>query len=210
MDTAEPNDGCNDDAVTIDSPDTDASTEEAQRDKVSDKPAPTRPRLGFLTRGRPMTRALAAMMLMLLALGLLVGWLGWRAEQSHRATQQRALFLEVGRQGALNLTTINYTTADADIQRILDSATGTFYDDFRHRSQPFVDTVKQAQSKTEGTVVLGGLESFDDNHARVLVALTVKTTSAAAPEQQPRSWRMRIDVQKVGDSVKVSNVEFVT
>jgi Mce-associated membrane protein len=37
----------------------------------------------------------------------------------------------------------------------------------------------------------------------------VNTTNAGAPEQQPRSWRMRISVEKVGDDAKVSNVVFV-
>jgi Mce-associated membrane protein len=38
----------------------------------------------------------------------------------------------------------------------------------------------------------------------------VKTTNAGAPEQQPHAWRMRIDVRKVNDGVKVSNVSFVS
>ncbi|WP_342743211.1 MULTISPECIES: hypothetical protein [Mycobacterium] len=43
----------------------------------------------------------------------------------------------------------------------------------------------------------------------MLVAVTVKTSTAGAAEQQPRRWRMRISVQKVGDGATVSNVEFV-
>jgi Mce-associated membrane protein len=43
----------------------------------------------------------------------------------------------------------------------------------------------------------------------VLVAVNVQTTTSGAPQQTPRAWRMRISVQKVGDDVKVSNVEFV-
>jgi Mce-associated membrane protein len=142
------------------------------------------------------------------ALGSLTGWLGYRTYGDHQAQQQRNLFVEVGRQGAVNLTTISYTEADADVQRILDSSTGTFYDDFKKRSQPFVEVVKQAQSKSQGTVTLAGLESQAGDQAKVLVAVTVKTTIAGA-EQQPRSWRMRISVQKVSDGAKVSNVEFV-
>jgi Mce-associated membrane protein len=42
-----------------------------------------------------------------------------------------------------------------------------------------------------------------------LVAVAVKTSTAGAPEQDPRAWRMRITVQKDGDQAKVSNVEFV-
>jgi len=139
----------------------------------------------------------------------LVGWLGFRAYQSHQADEQRKLFLQVGRQGALNLTTIDFQQADTDVQRILDGATGQFYDDFSQRSQPFVDVVKRAQSKSVGTVTEAGLESQSGEGAQVLVAVTVKTPNAGAAQQEPRAWRMRLSVQKVGDEAKVSNVEFV-
>jgi Mce-associated membrane protein len=154
--------------------------------------------------------ALAIGVIMVVGLAALTGWLGFRTYQSHQADAQRSLFLEVGRQGALNLTTINYTEAEADVARILDSATGTFHDDFQKRSQPFIEVVKQAQSKTEGTVTAAGLESVNGDSAQVLVAVSVKTTNAGAPEQQPHAWRMRIDVKKVDDGVKVSNVKFVS
>jgi Mce-associated membrane protein len=153
-------------------------------------------------------------LVVVLALAGLVGWLGFRASESHKAEQQRELFLQVGRQGAVNLTTIDFEHADADVQRILDSATDTFYDDFSKRSQPFVDVVKQAQSKSVGTVTSAGIESPqgdspDPNQAQVLVAVTVKTSNAGAADQEPRAWRMRLTVKKVGDEAKVSNVEFV-
>jgi Mce-associated membrane protein len=148
-------------------------------------------------------------LVLVVALAALTGWLGFRTYQSHRAEEQRNLFLQVGRQGALNLTTIDWQQADANVQRILDSATGTFYDDFQKRAQPFVEVVKQAQSKSVGTIAEAGLESESDNGAQVLVAVTVKTSNAGAPEQAPRAWRMRISVEKVGDEAKVSNVEFV-
>jgi Mce-associated membrane protein len=144
-----------------------------------------------------------------LALGALVGWLGYRVYEGRQADQQRSLFIQVGRQAALNLTTISYTEADADVQRIVDSAVGTFRDDFQKRSDAFIDVVKKAQSSSEGTVTDAGLVSAQGGAAQVLVAVTVKTSTSAAPEQEPRFWRMRIDVQKVGDGAKVSNVEFV-
>jgi len=99
--------------------------------------------------------------------------------------------------------------ADRDVQRILDGATGQFYDDFAKRSQPFIDVVKRAQSTSMGTVTEAGIESETANDARVLVAVSVKTSIASAPEQNPRGWRMRVSVHKVGDDVKVANVEFV-
>jgi Mce-associated membrane protein len=95
------------------------------------------------------------------------------------------------------------------VQRVLDSATGTFYDDFQNRAAPFVEVVKQAQSKSVGTIAEAGLESASSDEAQVLVAVTVNTSNAGAPQQEPRAWRMRLTVTKAGDDAKVSNVEFV-
>ncbi|AQT78997.1 Mce protein [Mycolicibacterium litorale] len=144
------------------------------------------------------------------ALTALTGWLGYRAYEARQADQLDELLVGVGRQGAINLTTIDWEHADADVQRILDSATDQFYDDFAKRSQPFVDVVKQAQSKSVGTVTEAGLESVTGTEGQVLVAVTVQTANRGAPEQQPRAWRMRLTVKKTGDDeAKVSKVEFV-
>jgi Mce-associated membrane protein len=91
-----------------------------------------------------MRLALVSGTVVALVLTALVGWLGLAAYQSHRAQQQREVFIQTGRQGALNLTTIDWQHADSDVQRILDSATGTFYDEF---------------SKTPATFHRGGQKS---------------------------------------------------
>jgi Mce-associated membrane protein len=143
------------------------------------------------------------------ALAVLVGWLGFRAYQSELGSAQRNQFLQVARQGALNLTTIDWQKAESDVQRILDGATGQFHDDFAKRSQPFVDVVKKAKSTTVGTITGAGLESQTADSAQVLVAVTVTTSNVGAPQPDPHAWRIRISVQKVGDQTKVSNVEFV-
>lgn len=145
----------------------------------------------------------------IVTLASLAGWLGIRAYHSQQAKDQRELFVQIGRQGALNLTTIDWQHADADVQRILDSATGPFYDDFSTRQQPFVDAVKTAQSTSVGTIIEAGLESESADQAQVLVAVSVKTSNLGADEQEPRYWRMRLSVQDVGDDAKVSNVQFV-
>ena len=153
--------------------------------------------------------ALIAGLVAVVALAGLTGWMGYRAYDSYQGEKQRQLFLQVGRQGALNLTTINWEHAEADVQRVLDSATGQFYDDFQNRAAPFIEVVKQAQSKSEGSISEAGLESASSDGAQVLVAVTVNTSNVGAPQQEPRAWRMRLTVTKVGDEAKVSNVEFV-
>ncbi|WP_317155195.1 Mce protein [[Mycobacterium] appelbergii] len=153
-------------------------------------------------------RAAIVGVVVVVALAGLAGWLGFRAYESHRAQQLRDTFLEVGRQGALNLTNVDWEHADDDVQRVLDSATGTFYDDFQKRAESFTEVVKQAKSKSVGTIDEVGLESASDNEANVLVAVTINTSNAGAPEQAPQHWRMQLTVQKIGDEVKVSKVDF--
>lgn len=148
-------------------------------------------------------------LVVVVALAALAGWLGFRDHQSHQAQVHRSQFLQAARQGALNLTTIDWQHADADVHRILDQATGEFYDDFAKRSQPFIDVLKQTKAKTVGNITEAGLESEMPDSAQALVAVTVQTSYAGESDHVPREWRMRINVQKVGDQVKVSNVGFV-
>jgi Mce-associated membrane protein len=164
-----------------------------------------------LTRRRVQNERLALVVALtaVLAVAGLVGSLSLRAYQLHNLRAERQLFLQVGRQGAVNLTTIDYQHADGDVKRILDSATGEFYDSFSQRSKPFIDVVKKLQSKSVGTVTAAGLESQAGDQAQILVAVTVKTSNLDAAEQAPRAWRMRLTVQKMGDEAKVSNVVFV-
>ena len=156
-------------------------------------------------------RRLAAVigLVLVVALSGLVGWLAVRTHRAAQVDERQSQIVQAARQGALNLTTIDWQRADADVQRILDSATGEFYDDFAKRSAPFIKVVKEAKSTSTGSITEAGLESEAGDSAQVLVAVAVKTANVGAPAQEPREWRMRIAVQKVGDVMKVSNVEFV-
>ena len=172
-------------------------TEQAHRENID---ADTRP---------ASAQTLAACAAILAGLAGLTVWLGYQHYQSHQVQQRHNVFLQAARQAAVNLTTISYSEAGADVARILDSATGQFRDDFQHRSQPFIDVVNKAQSTSVGTIIDAGVQSEQDNQAQVLVAVNVDTSLAGTPEPQPRAWRMRVTVQRVGDGAKVSNVEFV-
>ncbi|OBH56624.1 Mce protein [Mycobacterium sp. E2479] len=193
-----------------------AESEEAEKIYAEDGDGESRT-LGRLARWREVIRgrrlsrtgsALVASGLIVATLAGLSGWLGYRAYQKHEAQARQNLYVATARQGAVNLTTINYTQVDTDVQRILDLATGAFRDDFEQRAKPFEEVVKAAQSKSEGTVTDAGLESQRGDSAQVLVAVAVKSRTAGG-EEAPREWRMRIEVRSVGDDAKVSNVVFV-
>lgn len=161
-------------------------------------------------RHRPNRAAvLVAGLLALVAVGALAGWFGYRAVEEQRVSAERREFVDAARQGVVNLTTIAYSTVDADVQRILDSSTGTFHDDFEKRSAPFAEAVRQAQSTSEGTVTEAAIESQDGDTAAVLVTVSMAMTYPTAPPQPPNSWRMRIAVEKRDGATKITDVQFV-
>ncbi len=180
-------------------------------DVVAGEAEPTRVGAGEPAPGasvRPTTvRILGG--LLVVALVALTGWLGFRFYQVQQQQQLRTMFVDTARQGAVNLTSIDWEHAEDDVQRVLDSSSGQFYDDFQRRSKSFLEVVKQIKSKSVGTVTSSALQSNTADEAKVLVSVTVRSTNAGVPEQKPQAWRMVLTVQDIDGKAKVSNVEFI-
>lgn len=166
-------------------------------------PAPAKPSMSAPRR------MLLFGLVVVVALAVLLCCWGFRVQRARHAQDQRGHFLQAARQCALNLTTIDWRNAEADVRRILDGATGEFYNDFAQRSQPFVEVLRQAKASTVGTITEAGLQTQTADTAQALVAVSVQTSNAGEADPVPRAWRMRITVQRVGDRVKVSDVGFV-
>lgn len=146
------------------------------------------------------------------ALVVLAGVTGaacWTNAQLRRDETTREQMVAAGRAGVLALTTIDHNEADRDVQRILDSSTGAFHDDFARRAESLKAAARRVQSTSVGTVREAGLESVDGDTGKVLVALTVMTSNRGTPERQPKSWRTRVTVVKTDDGFRVAGVEFV-
>ena len=154
----------------------------------------------------PPRRLIAGALVILIAV---TGWLGWQDIQIRRAEHLRDAMVQAGRDGVVALTTIDHEQVDEDVQRILDSATGKFRDDFAQRADSFAAAARKAQSKSVGTVSEAGVESVDGDRGQVLVTLIVMTSNRGAPEQQPKVWRTRVTVDQDDGVYKVAAVEFI-
>jgi len=187
--------------VSIDSDDNDAD------DTNCTAPGHTS-RWQWLRRSRT-SAAAATGVALIVVLGALAAWQGGNSLQQSRADEHNHQLVAAATNAAVNLTTISAAEPERDIDRILDSSTGPFHDDFQARSEPFIEAVKQAQSTSTGTVTAAGIESQSGDQTQVLVAVSVTTTLPGAPKSDPRSWRMRITVKEVDHAAKVSNVQFV-
>ena len=153
-------------------------------------------------RGATVVRPVLAIML-LVAVFMSIG--AARTDRVASALPDWRPYVEAGKTVALALTTVDYRTVDRDVQRILDNATGVFYDNFKGRSAEFTQVVLDAKSTSTSTITEARLDSHDAGQARVFVALTTTTTNEGQPSP-PRAWRLLITVQKVGEAYKASQV----
>ena len=137
------------------------------------------------------------------------GWIAWHHHNVLQEQRRSAAFIATARQGVINLTSLDFKKAKEDVQRVLDSATGEFRDDFQRRADDFASVVKDSKAVTEGSVAATAVESMGNDSAVVLVLANERVTNLAGAKDQPRTFRFRVSVVHDGDELKVSKVEFV-
>lgn len=153
--------------------------------------------------------ALGALAVAVLALLVVAAMPAGRLFGAWRTGSDRSAAVQAARQETLNLTTVSFRTADRDIQRMLDGATGAFREQFDQRAKPFLDTVRQARVESTGSIAESGVESTGDNTVTVLVAATAQVSNTAGPGATPRDYRLRLVVRHEAGRWLVADVSFV-
>ena len=141
-------------------------------------------------------------------------WLSVYMELQHRDATQRqqreAAFVAAAKLGVIYMTSLDFNKARADVQRLIDTTTGEFRDDFQQRADDFASVVAQSKAITEGTVNGAAIESVDGNSAAVLVLATSRiTNSPPGKDEPPKTWRLKVTVTDAGGHYKMSKVEYV-
>lgn len=167
------------------------------------------------TAGRPNARLrlVAGTVAALLTAGLLAatGYMLWQHHDNTQQRRQAAEYAAAARQGVINLMSIDYTTAQESVQRVLDGSTGRFRDNFADTADDFVQALKDEKIVTKATVNDTAVESMTGDTAVVLVSATSRREGAQSPkdQQEPRLWRVVLSLEHDGDQIKVSGVDFV-
>ncbi|MGJ6123204.1 hypothetical protein QN239_11565 [Mycolicibacterium sp. Y3] len=130
-----------------------------------------------------------------------------RAVQAHQ--QRTAEFEAAARQGVVTLMSLDYNKVDDNVKAIVDNSTGEFKKDFESAADDFKKTARDSKAVTEAMVSSAAVETSTDTDAVVLVAATTKVTNAAGARQEPRNWRLSVNLIREGDQIKLSKVEFV-
>jgi Mce-associated membrane protein len=137
------------------------------------------------------------------------GYMMWQRHETTERNQRAANFVAGARQGVVNMMSLDFNRAKEDVQRVIDSSTGQFRDDFQRRAKDFTTVVEQSKVVTQGTVNAAAVQSMDGNSALVLVAASSRITNAAGAKDEPRNWRLKVTVTDDGGQYKMSNVEFI-
>ena len=157
----------------------------------------------------PMIAAVAGVILIVCFTGASV-YMVLQHRDATKHQQREAAFVAGAKQGVLNMISLDFNKAKADVQRVIDSSTGQFKDDFQQRANDLIAVVTQSKAITEGTVNAAAIESMDQDSAVVLISETSQVTnSPPGKDEPPRIWRLRVTVSEVGGQYKMSKVEYV-
>ncbi|MGA5544619.1 hypothetical protein ACPCIR_22410 [Mycobacterium sp. NPDC051198] len=168
-------------------------------------------RRGFRWPSRRVWKFVAAGVTIALILTFLVlsGLMFWQHRNASADQRRAAEYSAVARQGVVTLMSLDFNHAKEDVQRIIDSSTGQFKEDFQATADDFIKVAESSKAVTETTVSAAAVDSMTDDSAVVLVAATSRVTNAAGAKQDPRTWRLAVTLNKDGDQMKLSKVEFV-
>jgi Mce-associated membrane protein len=137
---------------------------------------------------------------------------GYFIKQHQEAVALRDLksqFETGARQDVVNLMSLNFNSAQVDLQRVIDSTTGQFHEDFQKSAKDFLSVMKESKVVTTASVSAVAVESMTQDSAVVLVAAVSQVANTASGQPTPRNWRLSVTVNKVNDQIKMSRVEFV-
>ncbi|UXA06065.1 hypothetical protein KXD96_24855 [Mycobacterium sp. SMC-2] len=151
----------------------------------------------------------AAVIILICAFAGASGYMVWQHHETTERNERVANFVAGARQGVINMFSLDFNRAKEDVQRVIDSSTGQFRDDFQQRAKDFTTVVEQSKVVTQGSVNAAAVQSIDGNSALVLVAASSRISNAAGAKDEPRNWRLKVTVTNDGGQYKMSKLEFV-
>ncbi|XRQ06204.1 hypothetical protein ACN3XK_58240 [Actinomadura welshii] len=146
---------------------------------------------------------------LVVALIAATGVLGVRTWQGKNDADQRAKASQAARQMGVNLMSLNFETAQKDLDRIVAGTTGNLKNKLSTQSKQLLDQLSKTQAKSSVDQVEAGVVSIDEDSAEVMVSLNGTVTNPKVKDGAPRAYRYLMDLTRVGDRWLVSELEVV-
>jgi hypothetical protein len=200
------------DLLVADPTDADAVGAPASASEPSSKPASSKPGHAPRRRGRKRRSGWAYLLLALMFAGA-VAWFVielTRPDYRNRPTGDGAV--QAATAQTMALMSLDYRTAKADLQRVVDGSTGTMHDEYAKALPASVATTSSQKSVSTGSIKSVGLSSFSGNKAEVLVAgdatVAFPKVGAQAASKIAVRYRFRVEMQYVNGVWKSAELDF--
>ncbi len=133
-----------------------------------------------------------------------------KTQQDIQADQRnRAEFVAAAKQVVVTLMSIDVNNPQESVQQIVDNSTDPFRAEFQRAADDFIKVAKDAKVTTKAAANAAAAWSVTADSAVVLVSATSTVTNEAGVNEEPRSWRLTVDLKREGDRIKMAKVEFV-
>jgi Mce-associated membrane protein len=180
-------------------------------DVAEPEPARRRSRRRWLKLHRPARKAVGvggAIVLICAALAA-NGYILWQHRTLVQRQQHGAEFAAAAREEMAALMSIDPAHAKENLQHSIDDTTGALKSQLEATSGYMVKNAQEAQITTKATVQDVAVESMTDNSAVLLVVVKSDTTNADKSNRPAVFWRLSVDIERDGDRLKVSKLDFV-
>jgi Mce-associated membrane protein len=186
------------------------ATEDAEAD--DSKPARWRSRRRWPWRLRRPTRhavGTGTAIMLLCASMAASGYMVWQHRTLVQQRQHAAEFAAAAREEVATLMSIDPAHAAESIQHAIDDTTGALKSQMEATSSYMAKNAQDAQVTTKATVQDVAVESMTDNSAVVLVVTKSDTINPDKSVRPSVFWRLGVNLDRDGDRLKMSKLEFV-
>ena len=150
--------------------------------------------------------ALSVLLVVALA-GLTLSVVALRRQSAAEAQREGAM--KAARQLALDFTTYDYKTWDADSKRVLDDSTGQFKQEFQSGIDAVKTDVATNKATSKGDVKEAAVVSNDKDSAQVLVIVNAVVTNTASTDGVERRYRIKLDLVREQDRWLTADLQVV-
>ncbi|MFZ0712649.1 hypothetical protein [Mycobacterium sp.] len=137
------------------------------------------------------------------------GYIVWQHRALVQQRQRAAEFSAAAREEVATLMSIDPAHAAENLQHTIDDTTGALKSQLEATSGYMAKNAQDAQVTTKATVQDVAVESMTDNSAVVLVVAKSDTINPDKSVRPPVFWRLSVNIDRDGDRLKMSKLDFV-
>lgn len=176
------------------------------------EPDDTTPPAGKSWTRPPLTTIVVVAALVAGIVAALVVGFGWRNDAS-KLRDNRASAAQAEKAAVIAarlLLGLNQSSGPDTLAKLKASATGDFAEQVTLLSDTVSGVLRAGQVQSQGNVAASGVEKSSAKEATVLLAATALVSNSELPNGELRTFRMVAHMTKVGDTWKVSGMDFLS